>query len=156
MAFVQCVSTLGLKHPQLSSGRTGIEVMPVTVTTTVTVGKLRTGRSVMIETYSAVSSVIMSNEFSINDSLDNINDLWPCFLAILRPSGAGAGFGGHHPNQQQGGRRKLLKRGISPRVVSTTCSSGRDALATTKQGVSGGMPASISCRASSASCPPGM
>jgi len=38
----------------ISSGRTGIEVMPVTVTTTVTVVKLRNGRGIMIERYSGV------------------------------------------------------------------------------------------------------
>ena len=38
----------------MSSGMTGIVVMPVTVTRTVTVVKLRTGRSVMIERYSGV------------------------------------------------------------------------------------------------------
>ncbi len=64
MALAQYVSTLGLIHPQGFTA-TGIIVMPVTVTATVTVKELRMDGRVMIRIrgYSGFVGYIMSNEF---------------------------------------------------------------------------------------------
>jgi hypothetical protein len=61
MAYGKCVSTLGY---DIRSCSTGIVMMPVTVTTTVT-NELRMGRRAMFERYSRGWKVIMSNEFSL-------------------------------------------------------------------------------------------
>ena len=53
--------TLGLSSSAVY--RTDIEVMPVTVTTTVTVKRLRRSPDVMFERYSGAQGYIMSNEF---------------------------------------------------------------------------------------------
>lgn len=62
MALAKEVSTLGLVHPQGFTA-TGIKVMPVTVTATVTVKTLRMDGRVMVSGYSGFDRYIMSNEF---------------------------------------------------------------------------------------------
>ena len=54
----------------IPSSSTGIRVMPVTVTTTVT-KELRKGRSVMFEGYCVCREYIMSNEFKLTIHNDN-------------------------------------------------------------------------------------
>ena len=62
MALAKEVSTLGLVHPQGFTA-TGIDVMPVTVTATVTVEKLRMDGLIVIRGYFEFDRYIMSNEF---------------------------------------------------------------------------------------------
>lgn len=64
MALAKYVSTLSLVHPQGFTA-TGIRVMPVTVTATVPVKRLRMDERVMIRGYSGFDEYIMSNEFSL-------------------------------------------------------------------------------------------
>ena len=61
------------------------------------------------------------------------------FASILMGEARLGGLGSNGPDEEDGRRRQRRQRPAArPSVVSMTCSSGRDALATTKQDVSRG------------------